>query len=113
MPPRPRPRPANRQASGPTQHAASSSKPVPIAKTGRELEIDKGDELFIRNRNRTAKDWQRLDRIAKEQASQFLERELDAGELSDDISGSPKKRRKARQREGSELPEWTRQTDVT
>ncbi len=65
MPPRPRPRPANRQASGPTQHATSSSKPVPTAKTGRELELDKGDELFIRNRNRTAKDWQRLDRLAK------------------------------------------------
>ncbi len=61
MPPRPRPRPANRQANGPTQDVASSS----TAKTGRELELDKGDELFIRNRNRTAKDWQRLDRLAK------------------------------------------------
>ncbi|KAH9049940.1 hypothetical protein EDB84DRAFT_1451888 [Lactarius hengduanensis] len=113
MPPRPRPRPANRQASAPTQHATSSSKPVPIAKTGRELELDKGDELFIRNRNRTAKDWQRLDRIAKEQASQSLERDMDVDELSDDASGSPRKRRRPRQREGSELPEWTRQTDVT
>ncbi|KAH9065443.1 hypothetical protein EDB87DRAFT_1595903 [Lactarius vividus] len=113
MPPRPRPRPANRQASGSTQHATSSSKHVPISKTGRELELDKGDELFIRNRNRTAKDWQRLDRIAKEQTSQSLERDLDADELSDDISGSPRKRKRTRQREGSELPEWTRQTDVS
>ncbi|KAH9002555.1 hypothetical protein EDB86DRAFT_2800259 [Lactarius hatsudake] len=116
MPPRPRPRPANRQASAPTQHATSSSKPVPIAKTGRELELDKGDELFIRNRNRTAKDWQRLDRIAKgEPRDPFssLERDSDADELSDDASGSPRKRRRPRQREGSELPEWTRQTDVT
>ncbi|KAH9042155.1 hypothetical protein EDB85DRAFT_2139510 [Lactarius pseudohatsudake] len=119
MPPRPRPRPANRQASAPTQHATSSSKPVPITKTGRELELDKGDELFIRNRNRTAKDWQRLDRIAKGEprdtcsASQSLERDMDVDELSDDASGSPRKRRRPRQREGSELPEWTRQTDVT
>ena len=64
MPPRPRPRPANRQASGPAPHAASSSK-IPTVKTDRDLELDKGDELFIRNRNRTAKDWQRLDRLAK------------------------------------------------
>lgn len=113
MPPRPRPRPANRQASGLTQHAASSSKLVTTTKTGRELELDKGDELFIRNRNRTAKDWQRLDRLAKEQASQSLEGDVDVEELSDDTSGCPRKRRRARQREGSELPEWTRQTDVT
>ncbi|KAI9465518.1 hypothetical protein BJY52DRAFT_586407 [Lactarius psammicola] len=109
----PRPRPANRQASGPTQGAASSSKRVPIVKTDRELELDKGDELFIRNRNRTAKDWQRLDRLAKEQASQSSERDVDAEELSDDTSGSPRKRRRARQREGSELPEWTKHTNVT
>ncbi|KAI0304446.1 hypothetical protein B0F90DRAFT_1256637 [Multifurca ochricompacta] len=69
MPPRPRPRPANRQASDPVQQATSSSSPntqvLSIAKTDRELELDKGDELFIRNRNRTAKDWKKLDKLVK------------------------------------------------
>jgi hypothetical protein len=67
MPPRPRPRPANRQASDQTQHGASSSmtQGVSLAKTDRELELDKGDELFLRNRNRTANDWKKLDRLAK------------------------------------------------
>jgi hypothetical protein len=34
-------------------------------KTDRELELEKGDELFLRNRNMTAKDWRKLDRQAK------------------------------------------------
>lgn len=66
MPPRPRPRPANRQASEPVPHATSSVTPaVSLAKTQRELELDRGDEFFMRNRNRTAKDWRRLDELAK------------------------------------------------
>jgi hypothetical protein len=64
--PRPRPRPANRQPSEPVQHAVSSDAPVvSLAKTDRELELDRGDELFMRNRNRTAKDWRKLDALAK------------------------------------------------
>ena len=62
MPPRPRPRPANRQASD--QNAASSST-TRVVKTDRELELDKGDELFLRNRNMTAKDWKKVDRRTK------------------------------------------------
>lgn len=66
MPPRPRPRPANRQASDKAQNAASSSMTQEsLAKTNRELELDKGDELFLRNRNRTAKDWKKLDKLTK------------------------------------------------
>jgi len=38
---------------------------APLAKTDRELELDKGDELFLRNRNRTAKDWKKLDKLTK------------------------------------------------
>jgi hypothetical protein len=38
---------------------------VSLAKTDRELELDKGDELFLRNRNMTANDWRKLDRRAK------------------------------------------------
>ena len=66
--PRPRPRPANRQASDQAQQTASSSSTMQaasLAKTDREQELDKGDELFLRNRNMTAKDWRKLDRQAK------------------------------------------------
>jgi len=65
--PRPRPRPANRQASDQAQQTASSSvtQAVSLAKTDRELELDKGDELFLRNRNMTTNDWRKLDRLAK------------------------------------------------
>jgi len=65
--PRPRPRPANRQASDQAQQTASSSmtQGVSLAKTDRELELDKGDELFLRNRNMTANDWRTRDRLAK------------------------------------------------
>jgi hypothetical protein len=69
MPPRPRPlpRPANRQASDRTQQIASSSTThaVPVAKSDRELELDKGDELFLRNRYMTTKDWKKLDKQTK------------------------------------------------
>jgi hypothetical protein len=73
MPPRPRPRPANRQAS--EQNAASSSmtRAVPLAKTDREMELDKGDEFFLRNRNRTAKDWKKLDKLAKGESGYFVD----------------------------------------
>jgi len=57
---------------------------------------------------RIGRDW-----IGWQRASQSLEKDADVEDLSDDISGSPRKRRRARQREGSELPEWTRQTGVT
>jgi hypothetical protein len=67
--PRPRPRPANRQASDQAQQTATSSssttQAASLAKTDRELELDKGDELFLRNRNMTAKDWRKLDKLAK------------------------------------------------
>ena len=66
MPPRPRPRPANRPVNEHVQHAVSSVTPaVSLAKTDRESELDRGDELFMRNRNRTAKDWKKLDELAK------------------------------------------------
>ena len=65
--PRPRPRPANRAASDQAQQTASSStmQAASPTKTDRELELEKGDELFLRNRNMTAKDWRKLDRQAK------------------------------------------------
>ena len=129
MPPRPRPRPANRQASD--QTAASSSRSVPIAKTNRELELDKGDELFLRNRNMTAKDWKKVDRRTKGESGYFVDALLnnadacvveqvgqssdgnsDVEEVSDASSGTPRKRRKARQRDESDLPGWTRNVDI-
>jgi hypothetical protein len=48
-----------------------------------------------------------------EQVSQSVDGESDVEVLSDDSSGTPKKRRKARQREDNDLPEWTRKADVT
>jgi hypothetical protein len=43
-----------------------------LAKTDRELELDKGDELFLRNRNMTANDWRKLDRLAKGESGLFI-----------------------------------------
>lgn len=72
--PRPRPRPANRQASDQAQQIATSSmtQGASLAKTDRELELDKGDELFLRNRNMTANDWRKLDRLAKGESGLFI-----------------------------------------
>src|SRR5258708_5082872 len=136
MAPRPRPRPANRQASDQAQNVASSSmiQGVSLAKTDRELELNKGDELFIRNRNRTARDWKKLDKLAKgesghlfdsylimnadacivEQVGQSSDANSDVEEVSDASSGTPRKRRKARarQRDDNDLPGWTRHADI-
>jgi hypothetical protein len=50
---------------------------VSLAKTDRELELDKGDEFFLRNRNRTANDWKKLDRLAKGGSGHLLYTEED------------------------------------
>jgi len=114
MPPRPRPRPANRQASDQVPKTASSmTQAVPLVKTDRELELDKGDELFLRNRNRTAKDWKRLDLLEKHQADQSSDRNSDVEDVSDASSGTPRKRRKTRQVDDGDLPRWTRQADIS
>lgn len=102
-----------------------------LPKTDRELEQDKGDELFLRNRNRTAKDWKKLDKLTKgesghlfgsypmimmcvfvEQVARSSDENSDVEEVSDASSGTPRKRRKARQRDENGLPEWTRHADI-
>jgi len=89
------------------------TRAVPLAKTDREMELDKGDEFFLRNRNRTAKDWKKLDKLAKEQqVNQSSDEDSDVEELSDASSGTPRKRRKARQRDDNDLPRWTRNVDI-
>jgi len=45
--------------------SSSTIQAASLAKTDRELEQDKGDEFFLRNRNRTAKDWKKLDKMTK------------------------------------------------
>jgi len=85
---------------------------APLAKTDRELELDKGDELFLRNRNRTAKDWKKLDKLTKEQVALSSDENSDVEEASDASSGTPRKRRKARQRDENDLPGWTRHADI-
>jgi hypothetical protein len=47
-----------------------------------------------------------------EQVNRPADGDSDAEVPSDD-SGTPKKRRKVRQRDDNDLPEWTKQTDVT
>jgi hypothetical protein len=49
------------------------TRAVPLAKTDREMELDKGDELFLRNRNRTAKDWKKLDRLGKGESGYLVD----------------------------------------
>jgi hypothetical protein len=44
-----------------------------VVKTDRELELDKGDELFLRNRNMTAKDWKKVDRRTKGESGYFID----------------------------------------
>jgi hypothetical protein len=46
---------------------------VPLTKTDREMELDKGDEFFMRNRNRTAKDWKKLDKLTKGESGYFVD----------------------------------------
>jgi hypothetical protein len=72
MPPRPRPRPANRQASDQNAASSSTARVVKPVKTDRESELDKGDELFLRNRNMTAKDWKKVDRRTKGESGYFV-----------------------------------------
>ncbi|THH09289.1 hypothetical protein EW146_g8721 [Bondarzewia mesenterica] len=79
--PRPRPRPAHRQESV-TNSASSISKslltdetgglPSTRAKSVRELELDREDTFFIKNRNRTAKEWKRLDQMEKGTLAQSI-----------------------------------------
>ena len=102
-----------------------------LAKTDRDLEQDQGDELFLRNRNRTAKDWKKLDKMTKgesghlfdlysndtdvytvEQVARSSDSDSDVEEVSDASSGTPRKRRKRRQRDDNDLPEWTRHADI-
>jgi hypothetical protein len=44
-----------------------------LAKTDREMELDKGDEFFLRNRNRTAKDWRKLDKLTKGESGHLFD----------------------------------------
>ncbi|KAI0058271.1 hypothetical protein BV25DRAFT_1994402 [Artomyces pyxidatus] len=117
MPPRPRPRPVNRQKTAPATSStpeASSSKASTSAdhvKTARELELDKDDEFFIRNRNRTAKDWKKLEQREKEQDLTTPATSSDAEEGSN----TPRKRHKSGRNRGKDsngLPSWTRQDSI-
>jgi hypothetical protein len=47
-----------------------------------------------------------------EQVSHSADGDSDA-EVHSDSSGTPRKRRKVRQREDNDLPEWTRKADVS
>lgn len=47
-----------------------------------------------------------------EQVGQSSDRNSDSDELSEASSGTPRKRRKARQRDDNDLPKWTRKADI-
>ncbi|KAI0322030.1 hypothetical protein OF83DRAFT_1096336 [Amylostereum chailletii] len=108
--PRPRPRPTPRQASGSGNASSSnlSASNVQKSKSAREQELDKDDVFFLRNRNRTAKDWKKLDEMEKERESSAPAAESDA---EDDVEASPRKRQRIHRntRDGNGLPAWTKQ----
>ncbi|SRR6266403_1470566 len=52
------------------------------------------------------------DACSVEQVGQSSDRDSDVEEVSDASSGTPRKRRKARQRDENGLPEWTRRADI-
>jgi hypothetical protein len=50
--------------------------------------------------------------IVEQQVNQSSDEDSDVEELSDASSGTPRKRRKARQRDDNDLPRWTRNVDI-
>lgn len=52
------------------------------------------------------------DACTVEPARQSSDGVSDVEEVSDASSGTPRKRRKARQRDESDLPAWTRNVDI-
>ncbi|TFY70973.1 hypothetical protein EVG20_g2036 [Dentipellis fragilis] len=116
--PRPRPRPANRQSS----HTEPPASVIPLldkndeahsqSKSAREQELDEEDIFFMKNRNRTAKDWKKIDLLEKEQEILEVPASSDAEDDWNQPSGSsPRKRRKATKAPNG-LPEWTRTGSV-
>ena len=88
--PRPRPRPkavakkAVNAISNSTPHASSSSGGVTSSPPKRRvIEVEDTDEMFMRNRNRTSKTWQRLAEMDKgeEYGRMFINQALKYGNL--------------------------------
>ena len=76
--PRPRPRPkpvakkvVNAVPISTTGASSSSGQPASSLPRRRETKVEDTDEMFMRNRNRTSKTWQRLAEIHK---GEFYER---------------------------------------
>lgn len=66
--PRPRPRPKRKDANAiqtSTPGASSSGGMASSPTKRRVIEVKDTDEMFMRNRNRTSKTWQRLAEINK------------------------------------------------
>lgn len=66
--PRPRPRPKRKVVNVPASTPGASSSSGGLAPTPtkrRVTEVEDTDEMFMRNRNRTSKTWQRLAEINK------------------------------------------------
>ncbi|KAI0051098.1 hypothetical protein FA95DRAFT_1580837 [Auriscalpium vulgare] len=124
MPPRPRPRPANRSTAS---TASTSSRALENQKSEREVELDKEDVFFMRNRNRTAKDWKKLETREKGQSAALpillcglkdrveLDNPVALGSSDVEEGGStprkkrPKMGRRGETKDSNGMPTWTRQ----
>ncbi|CAA7262910.1 unnamed protein product [Cyclocybe aegerita] len=113
--PRPRPRPVAKASSStnvvpsatPATSGAGSSTNAITAPMGRVIVVEDTDEMFMRNRNRTAKTWQKLEQLNKE-----VIKVKDDTTDSDDEEGSPRRKHKKQKREPSAVPQWQKNKNI-
>ncbi|KAJ3513491.1 hypothetical protein NLJ89_g2912 [Agrocybe chaxingu] len=112
--PRPRPRPVAKassstnvvQSATPATAGAGSSTNAITAPTGRVIMVEDTDEMFMRNRNRTEKTWQKLEQLNKK-----IKVKDDTTD-SDDDERSPRRKQKKQRREPSAVPQWQKSKNI-
>ncbi|KAF8964320.1 hypothetical protein BDZ97DRAFT_1904414 [Flammula alnicola] len=116
--PRPRPRPKpilkrteNGALNSTPGASSSSSSGIPLTTLGaqRVIEVHDTDEMFMRNRNRTVKTWQKLDQINKE----VTHNENDDSSDSDSSTSPRRTKHKRKKKESSVVPTWQRNKKLT
>ncbi|KAH9936527.1 uncharacterized protein B0H18DRAFT_868563 [Fomitopsis serialis] len=104
--PRPKPRRAQPAPALCSPEPSSSTPPPTIVKA---INVDDEDSLFMRNRNRTAQAWKKLNKVAEAQ-----EAKQQVIEISDDdnegVNATPRRRKKLNKKSenGGTLPSWTK-----
>lgn len=63
--PKPRPRPRVRQPVAPTSDSVIPGEDAHVPSRASSTALDDEDAMFIRNRNRGAKEWRELNRTVK------------------------------------------------